>query len=339
MLEARLNLPEIVVIREVQIREVVRIDIQALAVIEDAFVALATGKAIVPQPMHIEVAEHHGELDVKAAYVAGFSEFAIKVAAGFYDNSKKGLPTASGIMILVSSETGFPRAVLLDNGYLTQVRTAMAGALAAKYLAPQQISAVGVIGAGLQGRFQVRALRLVRHFGRVIVFDMVEELAERYALEMQSELNIEVAVARSVSEVVQSCNLVVTSTPSRSPFVLLEDVHACLHITAMGADGPGKQELDSRIFGRADRVVCDRKLQCFRIGELQHALSEGVVTENSDIVELGQIVAGQTFGRRRDTDLTVCDLTGVGVQDTAIAALAYRLIHERQTKEERIVAG
>jgi ornithine cyclodeaminase len=280
-------------------------------------------------PMHISVEEHEGELDVKSACIRGLDAFAIKIAAGFYRNKDLGLPNSSGMMVLISAQTGFPIALLLDNGYLTQVRTGLAGAIAAKYLAPDKTDTVGILGAGTQGRFQVRALQLVRQFRRVFIFDKTPESARRYADEMSGEMGLPVEVATSPAQLLEKSDLIVTSTPSRSPVLMLEWLHSALHITAMGADGPGKQELDPRILGRADRLVCDRKSQCVRIGELQHAFSAGILTEQSEIVELGEITSGTKPGRRNDEEITVCDLTGVGIQDTAIAVLAYRLALER----------
>jgi ectoine utilization protein EutC len=324
------KIPEILFLREAELRKLVDLDQTSLASVEAAFTSLAAGNAEVPMPMHINVEEHHGELDVKSACIRGLDAFAIKIAAGFYDNKELGLPTSSGMMILINAKTGFPIALLLDNGYLTQVRTGLAGAIAAKYLAPKKIERVGIIGAGTQGRFQLRALQLVREFQRVLIFDRNVESAERYVGEVSAALKIRVERAESASELVQKSDVVVTSTPSRVPIVTASCLHKGLHITAMGADGPGKQELDPTIFGQADRVVCDRKAQCVRIGELQHAFRHGILTEHSEIVELGEITSGAKVGRRDDTEITVCDLTGVGVQDTAIAVLAYSLALKAQ---------
>jgi len=115
----------------------------------------------------------------------------------------------------------------------------------------------------------------------------------------------------------------VTTTPSREPYLKAEWLHPGLHITCMGSDAEHKQELYADVFGHADRLVCDRKSQCFRLGELHHALEAGVISEQSQIAELGELTSGRISGRQRDDEITICDLTGVGVQDTAIALLAY----------------
>jgi ornithine cyclodeaminase len=274
--------------------------------------------------MIIPVPQHHGEVDVKSAYIEGLGSFAVKVASGFWDNRNKGLPSGSGMMLLVSAETGFPQAVLLDNGYLTDLRTALAGAVAAKFLAPELVRTLGVIGAGTQGRFQARALRLVRDFERLAVYDQDPAVVKRYASDMSAELSLDVSGRESAEEVVRESDVIVTCTPAKEPLVKADWLRPGQHITAMGSDSEEKQELDAAVLGQVDRIVCDRKAQCFRLGELHHAVGAGVIAEDHDITELGELTAGMRRGRGSRAEITVCDLTGVGVQDTAIALLAYR---------------
>jgi ornithine cyclodeaminase len=236
-------------------------------------------------------------------------------------------------MILVSTRTGFVEAILLDGGYLTEVRTGLAGSIAAKYLARKQIGTAGVIGSGVQARYQMRGLRLVRDFTHLLIYGIRPEEVDRYVDEMSEELGVTIIKASSyeqvVSEVVSECDVVVTATPSREPYLRAEWLHPGLHITCMGSDAEHKQELHADVFGHSDRVVCDRKSQCFRLGELHHALQEGVISEGDEIIELGQLTSGQTAGRQSDGEITICDLTGVGVQDTAIARLAYQRAQEK----------
>jgi ornithine cyclodeaminase len=301
----------------------VGLDAKALAAVEGGFTSLARGDAIVPPPMGIEVEERSAEIHIKSAYVRGLPGFAIKVASGFYANAALGLPASSGMMILLSAETGWPVAVLLDNGYLTEVRTALAGAVAAKHLAPATVKTVGVLGTGSQARYQVLALRLVRQFERVLVWGRRPEAVSRFCAEMSERLAVEVQAAPSVADVVDRSSLVVTTTAAREPLVKAVHLHEGLHITAMGSDGPGKQELEAAVLARADLLVCDRKAQCARLGELQHALAAGLLDDGSPISEIGELTSGVARGRSNDRQITVCDLTGVGVQDTAIACLAY----------------
>ena len=324
-----MSFPPITVLTESDLRTCVGLNEDALQAIEEGFTRLARGMATVPPIMMIPVPECSGEVDVKSAYVEGLESFAVKIASGFFDNPKQGLPSGSGMMVVISAETGFPQAVLLDNGYLTDVRTALAGAIAAKYLARKEFDSIGVVGAGTQGRYQVRALQLVRDFNRIVTYDRDPEVAATYAREMSDELGRDVTVASDPQEVVRESELVITATPSREPYVREEWLHAGQHLTALGSDSEEKQELDPQVFGRADRVVCDRKSQCFRMGELHHAKEAGILDESHNIIELGELTAGSKQGRVTESEITVCDLTGVGVQDTAIALLAFRKAKER----------
>jgi len=225
--------------------------------------------------------------------------------------------------MLVSTKTGFPEALLLDNGYLTDVRTGIAGAIAARHLAREAIEVAGVIGAGMQARYQMRGLMLVRKFKRLLIYSVIPEEVELYVKEMSEEFGVEVEVATDYQAVVEQSDVVVTTTPANEPYLRAEWLHPGLHITCMGSDSEHKQELHADVFGQVDRIVCDRKSQCFRLGELHHALDVGVISEESEITELGEITAGLKPGRQSESEITICDLTGVGVQDTAIARLAY----------------
>ncbi|TAA73088.1 cyclodeaminase [Planococcus salinarum] len=295
----------------------------AIQVVEDGFAKLVKNEVVMPPVMRIDVHDRKGEVDVKSAYIKGEAMFAIKVSSGFFDNYKLGLPSGNGLMMLISTETGIPEAILLDNGYLTEVRTAAAGAIAAKYLANEKIGTVGIIGAGSQARFQLRALALVRNFKKVLVYARSENRAVKCAEEMKAELGVEVQVADTVEQVFRESDLVVTTTPAKEPVIKVEWLHPGLHITAMGSDAEHKQELEPEILANADKLVCDSTAQCAVIGELHHALDSGSVTDASVITELGELTSQKVRGRSHKEQITVCDLTGTGVQDTAIALYAY----------------
>ena len=314
---------EVAVLRETELRQCVGLDAEAIAAIEEGFTRLANGEATVPPIVRVDIPEYKGEVDIKTAYVRGLDSFAVKMASGFFENYRLGLPSGSGMMVLVSAKTGFPQAVLLDNAYLTDVRTGAAGAVAARYLARQGIETAGVIGSGTQARYQMLALKLVRDFRRLLVYGIIPEQVEQYIAEMAPRLGVEVIAAPDAETVVRESDVVVTTTPSREPYLQAAWLHPGLHITAMGADAEDKQELYADVLAHADLLVCDRKAQCFRLGELHHGLEQGTVSEQDDIVELGELTAGRRAGRQRGDEITICDLTGVGVQDTAIALLAY----------------
>ena len=319
----------IVVLTEKELRSCVRLDQEAISAVADGFTSLASGEVTLPPIVRVDVPEHKGEVDIKTAYVRGFDSFAIKIASGFHDNYRLGLQTGSGMMIVVSAVTGYPEAVLLDNGYLTDVRTGAAGALAARYLAPTHFETAGVIGSGTQARYQMIALKQVRDFQRLMVYGIVPDQVEQYAAEMGSVLGVEILKAEDVETVVRNSEVVVTCTPAKEPYLKAEWLHPGLHITAMGTDAEDKQELYADALGRADLLVCDRKSQSFRLGEFHNGLEAGVLSPDDPIIELGDLTSGREPGRRSDEEITICDLTGVGVQDTAIARLAYRKAMEK----------
>ena len=312
------------ILSEGELRQCIKLDENVVNAIEDGFSLLSEGKVNVPPIMRIDIPQHNGEVDVKTAYVEGLDHFAIKIASGFFDNRRIGLPTGSGMMVLVNAKTGFPETVLLDNGYLTDVRTGAAGAVAAKHLAREKIETVGVIGSGTQARYQIKGLGLVRDFNRLMIYGIVPEEVREYISEMESILGIEITQAEDVESVVRLSDVVVTTTPAREPYLKAEWLHPGLHITAMGSDSEEKQELHAAVFGKANLIVCDRRSQCERLGELHHALDEGILQPSDDIAELGDLTSGRRSGRTSDKQITICDLTGVGVQDTMIATLAYR---------------
>ncbi len=282
-----------------------------------------------PPIMRIEVPEKNGEVDVKAAKVSGLDQFAIKISSGFFDNPQHGLRSGSGLMILLSGITGYPEAVLVDNGYLTDVRTAVAGAIAAKHLAKPVIDTVGVIGSGNQARGQLRALTLVRDFRLALVYSRNPEHARAFAQEMSRVIDRPVRAVSSAEDVVRKSDIVVTTTPSTEPVVSAAWIHPGLHITAMGSDAEFKQELDPRIFSVADKVCCDLASQCLHLGELHHATDAGLLTLDN-IVELGEVTAKKCLGRTHPDHVTVCDLTGTGVQDTMIATYALERVLARR---------
>jgi ornithine cyclodeaminase len=313
---------KVTILTEGELRQLVTIDQEVVDAIEEAFTWLATDKVAMPPIMHISIPENSGDVDIKAAYVQGLESFAVKMGAGFFNNHQLGLPNSPAMMVVLSATTGFAEAVMLDNAYLTDVRTGAAGAVAAKHLARSDIETAGVIGTGTQGRYQMMGLNVVRNPKRVLAYDQNAERLDAYVREMEAVLQVDVVAAPNAATVIEESDAVVTSTPSRRPYLQPEWLHAGLHITAMGADLPAKQELMPGVLGEADLLVCDRKSQCFTMGELHHGLNAGLLTEDAPITELGEITAGRKPGRQNDRQITLCDLTGTGVQDTAIARLA-----------------
>jgi ornithine cyclodeaminase len=289
--------------------------------VAEAFALLATDKAVLPAVMDIDVVEHHGEFHAKGAYLRGAPFYSIKTASGFFDNPAKGLPAGEGVTLVFDAETGLLQAVIFDGGFLTDLRTAAAGAVAAEYFSSGEATRAAIIGAGVQGRYQLRALRAVRPIRHATIFDIDTPKAESYALEMGEADGLTVRVAHSVEDAVRDAQVIVTTTPARAPYLKADWLQPGVHITAMGSDMPAKQELDPGVLRLADKVVADYLPQCLTQGEIHHAILAGALTAADVYGDLGEIVAGSKPGREGDSEITVVDLTGVGVQDAAVANL------------------
>ncbi|HSG81367.1 MAG TPA: ornithine cyclodeaminase family protein [Gemmatimonadota bacterium] len=309
------------ILDETAIRAAIR-EPEALAAAETAFRALAEGAVTLPPPMGLDLPEVEGEVHVKSAYLRGAPIFAVKIASGFYRNVERGLPSGAGLIMVFDSETGFPAALLLDNGYLTDLRTAAAGALAARLLAPAQVETVAVLGSGLQARFQLRALAGVRGWARTVAWGRNRERLTAYCEEMEGELGRPFSAASSPDEAVAGADLIITVTPSREPLIDADSLQPAATVIAVGSDGPAKRELPTGALIRADKIVVDLLSQCSALGELHHAIEEGGLGPDSVHAELGEVLLGRKPGREGD-ELIVCDLTGVGAQDAAIAEVAW----------------
>jgi ornithine cyclodeaminase/alanine dehydrogenase-like protein (mu-crystallin family) len=217
----------------------------------------------------------------------------------------------------------------MDGGYITAIRTGAAGAVGAKYLARADADVAAIIGAGTQGRVQLRGLMQVRRIKAVRVYDQSSGQAHAYVGEMSAAFpELAFQLAESVQQAVAGADIVVTATPSTQTLVRDEWVVPGMHINAMGADAPGKQELDPQTFARA-KVVVDKLSQCRLIGETQHALCQNVIAEEDLYAEIGEITAGRKSGRQDDAEITIFDATGIAIQDVAAASIVYKLALEQ----------
>ncbi len=314
----------VLVLREAEVRSL--LDAEACReAVEEAFTAYATGRAVLPGVINLDLPEERAEIHVKAGHVKGGAHYAVKIVSGFYDNPARGLPTTDGMILVFDARTGGPEAILLDNGYVTHLRTGAAGAVAAKHLARRDARVVGVVGCGTQLAYQLEALALVRPFREVRIWGRSGEKSRARAVEMERRHEgrppCRFLAVESVREAVEAADIVLTITPSREALVRAEWLSPGAHVTAVGSDGPEKRELDPQVVARADRLVADSLPQCLRLGEIHHAVAAGAITESDVDAELGEITAGLEPGRQDDSEITVCDLTGVGIQDVAAASL------------------
>jgi ornithine cyclodeaminase len=296
--------------------------INIVRIIEEGFAAYSRDEVVVPPVGELIFEDPPGEVHIKYGYIKGDDFYVIKVASGFYQNPRIGLPSGDGLMLLFCQKTGSLKAVLLDNGHLTDVRTAAAGAVAARHLAPDPVERIGILGAGTQAKLQLRYLMEITSCRKATVWARDDRKAEDYLASFAgAELKIE--IAQDPGQIAAECNLIVTTTPSTKPLLRADQIRPGTQITAVGSDAAHKIELDPEILGAADLVVVDSISQSQSRGEVFRAVTAGALHRDR-VVELGSVIAGENRGRHQAGDITVCDLTGVAVQDIQIAKAVYQ---------------
>ncbi len=306
-----------------QIKEALK-NIDPIQAIEEGFVAYSQGKVVVPPVGEMIFERPPGDVHIKYGYITGDEYYVIKIASGFYENIKLNLPTGSGLMLVFNQKTGELACILLDEGYLTNVRTAAAGAVVAKYLAPRNVRRVGIFGAGIQGKMQLEYLKSTVDCDDVIVWGINQQELDDYKKAVEP-LGCNIQTTQDAEDIAATCNLIVTATPSKSPLLRAEQIRKGTHITAVGSDTPDKKELDSKILQMADIVVADSISQCQARGEIFHALKTDLI-KKENLVELGNVIRNRELQRSSDEQITVADLTGVAVQDIQISKAVYEVL-------------
>lgn len=318
------------IIYENEIRNNVFLDQKTIQAAESSFVKYSSGKVVMPPVMQMIIEEFDGQACIKSGYMKGDPFFVTKLASIFGNNHLHGLPNSTGLMLVVNARTGIIDTILLDNGFLTALRTAAAGAVAAKYLSNPNASTVALIGAGKQARLQLKGLKLVRNIKKALVWSHTGESAQSFSRAMSRELDIPVKAYQDVESVVSQADIVVTTTPSREPLVQAEWLKSGTHITSVGADAPNKVELDPRCALKADYYVCDSFEQSKKLGELRSVQETGIVNGDLTVLELGDVITGRHKLERKSADISICDLTGLGIQDAEIAVLAKNLCEKQR---------
>ncbi len=310
------------IINLVEIKSVLP-NVDLMKEIEAGFVAYTRGDVVVPPVGELQFELPPGDVHIKYGYIKNDDVYVIKIASGFPRNSDRGLPNGNGMMLVFNQKTGEPMAILKDEAHLTDVRTAVAGAICAKYLSPKIVNNIGIVGTGLQAKMQLEYLNSIIDCKNVIVWGRRETSLLKYQSEMKNA-GFEITTTTDINDVMDNCQLIVTCTSSETP--LLSRVNPGTHITAMGSDTLTKQELVPSILTEADLVVADSKSQCEVRGEIHQALKSNDFSMD-DVVELGDIISGKKTGRTSDSQITIADLTGVAVQDIQIskAVLKYLL--------------
>ena len=293
--------------------------------IEEGFVLYSDDKVVVPPVGFLNFKEPPGDVHIKYGYVKDDDVYVLKMASGFYDNEKNGVPFADGVILVFSQKTGHLKQVLHDECWLTDMRTAAAGAVAAKYLAPRKVNQIGIVGTGGQARLQLKLLHGIVDCDRCLVWGRdaakVQSMIDDLNADKQIQSwGIHIVAAKDIDELASQCNLIVTTTSAREALIGADQVQPGTHITAMGSDDHGKQELGADLLGKADCVVADSISQCVDHGECCHAVKQNTLSEDA-ILELGNVIKNPASGRTSEEQITVADLTGVAIQDIQIAKM------------------
>lgn len=287
--------------------------------VQEAFKGLALGEVEMPMPYIIDVRKHNGVWGVKSALINNLDVVGVKLSSGYFENpTKYNLPSITGVVILADAKMGIPLAVM-DALTITAYRTGAIAGVAARFLARKDSKIAAIFGAGVQGRTQLIALSEVLKLDEARVYDVIHEASIKYADEMSKKLGIEVKAVKSVEEALKGVDVVSTATPSKTPYIKAEWVPSGTHITTVGSDHKGKQELDSQIYYKAKVVVDKREV----------ALEKDYLKPELIYAELGEVIAGKKPGRTSDSEVTIMDSSGLGIQDVAAALVAYRLAKMR----------
>lgn len=310
-------MPELTILTESELRRCVVLNDALLDATARAFEAMATGNATAAPAQRLWMPGGGGAIQARTAFMHGASNYAVKIG-----------PTGGGqggSLLVYDADSNLLRAMLLDNGYLARVQAAAAGAVAARKLARADAKTAGILGTSTHAYRHVEAMLLIRDIEKIVLWDndaaAVQALRDRIA----GAHKVTVEIAESAEAAVKASDIVVTVTPSRSPILRAEWLRPGLHITAAGADAGNKNELAPEVLAEADIYVADSREQCRWSGELTHAIGAGLINEGDRIPEIGDLLSGSHPGRVEEDEITVVDLTGTGVQDAAIAALAVTL--------------
>jgi ornithine cyclodeaminase len=289
---------------------------KAVSLIQNAYIASSNGNVQTAEVVHLGFPKSNGDCHIKSGHIADTASYVIKIASGFYDNPSKGLASSNGMMLAFSATTGETVAILRDEGWLTDMRTAIGGALATRALACTSASKVLLIGTGIQAKMQAKCLvKLMPERGLTFrVWGRNSTAARNTAAEL-SKQGLEIKVVSTLQKEVSTADIIITTTPSTTPLFANDLVRRGTHVTAIGADSPGKQELPTGLVTSASLRVCDIARQSLEHGEFQTA---GKLEPSLDVTELGHILSGAHSGRYSDNEITVADLTGIAAQDIAI---------------------
>jgi len=312
---------ETLILKEEDVKQLLSMN-EVLNVVEQVFKEKALGRVQMPPKMYLSFESFNGDLRVMPSYVEAFGISAVKVVNVHPDNRRYNLPTVMATITLVDPRTGAPLAIM-GGTWITAMRTGAASGVAARHLSRRGSSKLALVGTGVQAVTQMMAMARVVKLEEVKVYDIVDEAKINFVKRMSPEyLDVKISATRSVQEAVEDADVVVTVTPSRKPIVMSEWIKPGTHIGAIGADAPGKEELDPAILRKA-KIVVDDLEQARHSGEINVPLAKGIISLKQIYGELGEIIAGKKVGRASDEEITIFDSTGLAIQDAVTAKLAY----------------
>jgi ornithine cyclodeaminase/alanine dehydrogenase-like protein (mu-crystallin family) len=311
----------LLVLNEDELRQTITIT-EAIDAVEAAFIALVEGRIHTPGNFTLDLPDANGKVEVQGAYLSQAPYYVVRINSNFRNNGGLNLPFQNGLTAVFDAANGAPVAIMVDNGYLTHIRAGAAGALAARYLANETLNRVVVVGSGNQAYTQLKSLTMVRNVGLVSVWGRSPMQVDSYARRLVEDHDLNIEIALSLEAAIREADLIITATSAEQPLIKADWLKPGVHITAVGSNHPSKQELEVEVLQRADIIIADKLEQCAVAGEIHHALNAGVITLNRVQGELGQLITGQIPGRTNPDQITLADLTGLEVQDTAVATLA-----------------
>lgn len=310
---------EIIWLSETDVAELLSME-DALRAVEEAFRLHGEGQVQMPSKIYLEFDPFGGDLRAMPAYVKGnISAAGVKIVNSNPNNPALGLPAVAGIMVYVDPKTGSPLG-LFGAGNLTAIRTGAAGGIAAKYLARKNSRVVGLVGCGRQAATQLEALEFFFSIEKVLVWGKTPEESQTFC-RLSFKLHPNLVPCEKVEEVC-GADILVTTTPVRTPVVKMAWIKPGTHINAIGADAPGKQELELALV-KSSRVVVDEWDQASHAGEINVPVSSGKFSQKELAAQLGEIVTGKKRGRVTDQDITVFDSTGLAIQDVAVSKIIF----------------
>ncbi len=308
-------------LREADVRQLLGME-DTISLMEDALRAFSTGRVVQPVRTAVPVQPHAGFLALMPAYLTAQGALGAKAVTFFPKNAGRGLPTHMAIVLLWDHATGELLA-MLDGRLITEMRTAATSAAATKVLALPEATTLGALGAGVQARSHLEALRLVRPLERVRVWSRTAERARAFAEEMHRHHSISIQAVATPEEAVRGAQIVVTVTSSQTPVLEGEWVAPGTHINAVGAPRPDWRELDSALVARASLFVDSRAGALVESGDVLMAMREGAITEAHIRGEIGEVLAGRVEGRRTPDEITLFKSLGMAVEDVATARWVY----------------